>query len=221
MMLFVANNSKLSKNKCNQNKMKKLKVAVTGNIGSGKSSFCKYLEEMNYSVIKADEIAKDLLANDENVKREIIKHFGYEAYQGKEINKKFLADKIFSNQTNLNKINSIIHPPVIKKVIDLMNDKLQTSDVVFHEAALIYEADIEHLFDIVVLIAADSKIRMERKKLHDNFSEEEFLKRELNQIPEEEKKKRADFVFTNDGTLEELKTKAELFIKILRGLAKQ
>lgn len=198
--------------------MKKLKIAVTGNIGSGKSSFCKYLEEMGYSVIKADEIAKDLLANDEKVKREIIKHFGNEAYQEKEINKKFLADKIFSNPKNLNKINSIIHPLVIKKVSYMMDEKLQMSDLVFHEAALIYEADIEALFDIVVLISSDYKTRMERKKLYDNFSEAEFMKRESNQIPEEEKKKRADFVFTNNGTLDELKIKAEMFIKILKGL---
>ena len=198
--------------------MKKLKIAVTGNIGSGKSSFCKYLEEMNYAVIKADEISKDLIANDEKVKKEIIKHFGNSAYNGNEINKKYLADKVFSDQSNLNKVNSIIHPLVIEKVALLMNKQLQTSALVFHEAALIYEADIEDLFDIVVLISADSKVRMERKKIHDNFSEEEFIKRESNQIPEEEKKKRADFVFTNDGTLNELKAKAMLLIKVLNGI---
>ena len=59
---------------------------------------------------------------------------------------------------------------------------------------------------------------MERKRKYDNFSEEEFTKRESNQIPEEEKKKRADFVFTNNGTLQELKIKAEMLIKILNGL---
>jgi dephospho-CoA kinase len=198
--------------------MKKLKIAVTGNIGSGKSSFCKYIEEMGYSVIKADEIAKDLIANDEKVKKEIIKHFGESSYDGKSINKKYIADKVFSDQSNLNKMNSIVHPPVIEKVNAIMNEKLRSSELVFHEAALIYEADIENLFDIVVLISSDSKVRMERKRKHDNFSEEEFTKRESNQIPEEEKKKRADFVFTNNGTLQELKTKAEMLIKILNGL---
>jgi dephospho-CoA kinase len=201
--------------------MKKLKVAVTGNIGSGKSSFCKLLEEMNYSVIKADEIAKDLLVNNEKVKQQIIKYFGNSSYNGKEVNRKYLADKIFSNQSNLNKINSIVHPLAIETVITQMSKQLQSSDLVFHEAALIYEADIEDLFDIVVLISADLKIRMERKRMHDNLSEEEFIMRESNQIPEDEKKKRADFVFANNGALEELKTKAEMLIKILKGLIKQ
>lgn len=201
--------------------MKKLKVAVTGNIGSGKSSFCKLLEEMNYSVIKADEIAKDLLVNNEKVKQEIIKHFGKSAYNGQEVNRKYLADKVFSNQSNLNKINSIVHPLAIETVITQMSKQLQSSDLIFHEAALIYEADIEDLFDIVVLISGDLKIRMERKRMHDNLSEAEFMMRESNQIPEDEKKKRADFVFANNGTLEELKTKAEMLIKILKGLIQQ
>jgi dephospho-CoA kinase len=135
--------------------------------------------------------------------------------------KKFLADQVFSNQLNLNRINSIIHPRVISKVNSLMIKQLQTSDLVFHEAALIYEADFEDLFDIVVLISADYKVRMGRKKIHNNFSEEQFEMRDSNQIPEEEKKKRADFVFSNNGTLHELKTKAELLIRILNRLIQQ
>jgi len=201
--------------------MKKLKIAVTGNIGSGKSSFCKFLEEFGYPVIKADDIAKDLLANDKKVKREIIKHFGIPAYKGDELNKKFLADQVFSNQLKLNRINSIIHPRVIRKVNSLMDKQLKTSGLIFHEAALIYEADIEDLFDIVILISANYKVRMERKKIHDNFSEEQFAMRDSNQIPEEEKKKCADFVFSNNNTLHNLKTKAELLIKILNGLIQQ
>jgi len=198
--------------------MKKLKIAVTGNIGSGKSSFCRFLEEMGYTVIKADEIAKSLMNNDPKIKTEIIKHFGKSAYDTNGLNKKYLAEKVFSNPINLEKINSIVHPVVIKKVGSLMDKCLQTSNIVFHEAALIYESDIENKFDFVVLISADYKVRMERKKLHDNFSEDEFVRRESSQISEDEKKKRADFVFTNNGTVQELKLKAELLNKILTGL---
>lgn len=198
--------------------MKKLKVAVTGNIGSGKSNFCRFLEEMGYTVIKADEVAKSLMNNDPKIKAEIIKHFGKSAFDTNGLNKKYVAEKVFSDPCNLEKINSIVHPVVIKKVGSLMDKYLQTSNIVFHEAALIYEADIENNFDFVVLISADYKIRMERKKMHNNFSEDEFVKRESNQIPEEEKKKRADFIFTNNGTVQELKSKAELLNKILTGI---
>lgn len=198
--------------------MKKNKVAVTGNIGSGKSSFCKFLEEMNYAVIKADEIAKDLMANDPQIKSKLIKHFGTESFTQVGINRAYLSEKVFSDKLNLAKINSIVHPAVIKKVKRLMDDSLKNSSIVFHEAALIYEAEMENLFEYVVLISSDQEIRMERKRKYDGMLEEEFLRRELNQIPEDEKKKCADFIFSNNGSLNELKVKAELLIKILSGM---
>lgn len=198
--------------------MKKFKVAVTGNIGSGKSSFCKFLEEMNYTVTKADEIAKDLMANDPKIKSELIKHFGARSFTQDGLDKTYLSDKVFSDKSNLEKINALVHPAVIKKVKRLMNDQLKNSNIVFHEAALIYEAKMESLFQYVVLVSCDQKIRMERKRQFAGISEEEFLRRESNQIPEDEKKKCADFIFTNNGSLNELKAKAELLIKILNGM---
>lgn len=198
--------------------MKKLKVAVTGNIGSGKSSFCKLLEEIKYTVIKADEIAKELMANDPNIKSQIIKQFGSSAYTKEELNKSYLAEKIFSNEDNLLRMNLIVHPAVVKKVEQLMKESLIKADIAFHEAALIYEADIEEMFDVVVLITADYKVRLKRKQQSDNYSEEEFAKRNSNQIPDDEKIKRADFVFENNGTLDELKTKAQLLITVLKGM---
>lgn len=198
--------------------MKKLKVAVTGNIGSGKSSFCKLLEEMNYTVIKADEMAKDLMANDPNIKSQIIKQFGSSAYTKEGLNKSYLAEKIFSNEDNLLRMNLIVHPAVVKKVEQLMKESLKKADIAFHEAALIYEADIEEMFDVVVLTTADYKVRLKRKQQSDNYSEEEFAKRNSNQIPDDEKIKRADFVFENNGTLDELKTKAQLLITVLKGM---
>ncbi len=198
--------------------MKKIKVAVTGNIGSGKSTFCKFLEEMNYVVIKADEIAKDLLANDDEIKKRIIKHFGKDAFTKNGINKNYLASKIFDNQNNLDKINSIVHPTVIKKVELQMNRQLLKSNIVFHEAALIYEAGIEELFDYVVLISADFNVRKTRTLRQQKFSDEDFNRRELNQILDEEKKKQADFVFLNDGSFEDLRTKAKMLVKILEAM---
>ncbi len=198
--------------------MKKLKVAVTGNIGSGKSSFCKFLEEMNYTVIKADEIAKNLMANDPNIKSQIIKQFGSSAYTKEGLNKSYLAEKIFSNEDNLLRMNLIVHTAVVKKVEQLMKESLKKADIAFHEAALIYEAEIEEMFDVVVLITADYKVRLKRKQQSDNYSEEEFAKRNSNQIPDDEKIKRADFVFENNGTLDELKTKAQLLITVLKGM---
>ena len=197
---------------------KKIKVGLTGSIGSGKSAFGNILEEKGYPVIKVDELSKQILVSDKKIKDLIIKEFGNQAYNGNEVNKKYLADKIFSEPSNVAKINSIVHPVVIKEVADKIEELLKTNDIVFAEAALIYEADMEELFDYVVLVTADDKTRMRRKIERDGYTEEQFIKRDENQISDEGKKKRADFIFENNGSLKELKNKTDLLISILKGI---
>jgi len=200
-------------------KMKKLKIGVTGGIGSGKSEFCKFLIKKGFPVINVDNLAKELLVSDANIKSDIIKQFGEASYnESGEINKKYISGKVFSTSQNVQKINSIVHPKVKEKVQNIISDKLIDSDIVIVEAALIYEASMDEMFDYVVLITADEKIRMERMMKYSGYSIDEFTKRNENQISDEEKIKRADFIFINNGTPDELNKKANLFINIIHGL---
>ena len=199
-------------------KMKKIKAAITGGIGSGKSTFSNFISAKGYPVINVDDVSKEILVSDKEIKLKVQKEFGKESYKDGEINKKFLAEKIFSNSQNVVKINSIVHPKVIEKVNILLSEKLKSFNIVFAEAALIYEAEMEKYFDYVILITADEKLRLKRKVELDNFSEEQFLKRNENQIPDIEKKKRADFIFENNGNLDDLKKKADLLTIILKGV---
>ncbi|MCL5029203.1 MAG: dephospho-CoA kinase [Bacteroidetes bacterium] len=196
----------------------KIKIAVTGSIGSGKSAFCSYLNEIGIPIINVDNESKKLLETDKEIKENIIKSFGKESFVNGKPNKLFIAEKVFSNPQNVQKINSIVHPKVIKKVNILAEEILQNNDIVAAEAALIFEANMENLFDYVVLVTATEKIRMNRKTQSDNLSREQFLKRNDNQIPDIEKMKRADFVFENNDGIDDLKNKALLLINILKGL---
>ncbi len=205
---------------------KKLKVGITGNIGSGKSLFSEYIRESGFQVLNADEISKDILANDSEVREKIIKKFGKEAYlnnlsdrQAGKINKKYLAEKIFTTPENVFFVNSLLHPKVINELGQRMTYQLKKSDFVFVEAALIYESGMEEMFDYVVLVISDLNVRKERKVSIDNLKAEDFMNRENHQIKEIEKKKKADFIFENNGTKEELKTKAGLLLNILGGLS--
>jgi len=197
----------------------KIKVAITGNIGSGKSLFSNYIEDEGFVVLKADEIGKEILADDEKVKQKIIKLFGAGSYINGKPDTKYLAQNVFSNLGKVQKINSVIHPAVISIINKKMNEELRLKHLVFVEAALIYEADMEEMFDFVVLISADEKLRMERKKSSINLSEEEFIKRDNNQIPDSEKRKRADFIFENNSNAAELKAKANLLLMMLQSSA--
>ena len=197
-------------------KTKKIKVAITGNIGSGKSTFTKFISELGHPVISADDISKDILAGDSEVKSEVINNFGKQSFQGDKINKKFLADVIFSDPKKLKKINSILHPRVRKRIDSLSKEYFEKNNIVFVEAALIFESKIEKLYDYVVLITASKDIRMERVTVAKKLSEADFDMRDSNQINEESKKKKADFIFSNNGSIDELKQKAFLLVKILK-----
>lgn len=188
----------------------KFKVAVTGSIGSGKSEFCKIAEKFGFIVLRSDNISKDLLVSNQSVKKSVIKAFGNQSYKDDKPDFKFLAEIVFNDIIKLRQLESILHPIVIKKIQKISDEILLKHNIVFIESALVYEADIEKFFDYVVLITAPREIRLKRK-LQSGLSEQDFIKREENQIPDEEKKKRADFIFVNDKSIEDL----EKFLKIV------
>lgn len=196
----------------------KIKIAVTGNIGSGKSTFIKYLSEKGFPVIHADDISKDILTNDPAARKKIIEEFGAEVYEGNKVNKSYLSNQIFLNPDKLEKINSILHPLVREKINSLAMDFFKTNDFVFVETALVYESRIEKMFDFIVLIIADKEIRLNRIVSSNNLTKEEFINRNENQIDDKRKIKKADFIFTNNGTIDELKIKADLLITLLNSL---
>lgn len=192
---------------------RKLKIAITGSIGSGKSLFAGFIQEKGYTVINADNISKEILASDSEVKKKVKETFGESSFTGNEINLKYLAEKVFSSPENVLRINSILHPLVVEKINKMMDNELLNNEKVFVEAALIYEANMENMFDLVVLITANQEVRYKRKS--EGLDYNDFLKRNSNQIPDEEKRKAADFIFENNGSTEELKRKAELLLALL------
>ena len=197
-------------------KSKKLLIAITGGIGSGKSTFANFLTEQGYPLLWADDISKEILTNDPTVRDEIIAEFGAESYLGKKINKKFLAEKIFSDSNKLKKINSILHPRVRERIDSISKEYFKTKDIVFVEAALIFESKIEKMYDFVVIIIADKKIRMKRATKDKKITEKDFHQRNENQLDDEVKKQKADFIFLNNGSIAELKQKAILLSTLLK-----
>ena len=191
-----------------------MKIAITGNIGSGKSTFTKFAEDAKYPVIRADEISKEILSTNKEVRELIIKEFGKQSFKDGKPEVRYLATEVFSDPAKLAIIESILHPRVIESIEKSAAELIKNNKVVFIEAALIYEADMEDMFDYVVLITAQRDLRLARK-ISSGITEDDFCKRESNQIPEEEKRKRADFIFSNDGSVDELKIKFNLLLLTL------
>ena len=108
--------------------MKNIKVAITGGIGSGKSTFANYLSSKGYAVINADDISKDILSFDEKIKKKISMEFGSRSYKDGKLNNNYIASQVFSNPFNLHKLNSILHPNVLQKIDTLIKTKYKNEN---------------------------------------------------------------------------------------------
>ncbi len=194
---------------------KKLKVGITGGIGSGKTLISQYVESKGYPVIYADEVAKRLMVESEDLKNRIVEAFGEEAYHDGELNKTFLKEQIFSNAENLRKINAIVHPAAVQEIKNLMYQRLETNQIVFVESALIYEAKIQHIFDYVILVIASEDVRIRRILERDHVTVGEIRSQIDSQWQDSAKQDKADFIIKNEGAEEELYEKVDFILTLL------
>ena len=185
-----------------------LRVALTGGIGTGKSTASKILNELGAFIFDADKEAKNILKNNGTVQSELIAEFGTDIMSGDEkIDNNKLARIAFQDQDHQLRLNSIIHPYVFQEIDKNFDDVLEKSayDFFVVDAALIYESGADTHMDYVIVITALLKVRMERALQRETLTRDEILKRMDLQWPEEEKIALADFVIHNDSTEEEFR----------------
>jgi dephospho-CoA kinase len=199
-----------------------LTVGITGGIGAGKTTVCKIFEELGAKVIYADELAKEIMENDESLKKKIKKIFGEKSYIGGKLNRKFIADIIFSSDEKRKLLESIVHPAVIKRIL---SDLKKIADegkynFVIVEAALIFESGFDKELDYVLVVDADDEIKIKRIMERDKCSKEEVLKRMRAQLDSKIKKELADMVIINDGDIDELRKKVSFFYSLFEKISK-
>lgn len=171
-------------------------LGLTGGIGSGKSTVAKLFEIIGCAVFYSDIVAKEVYF-DPSVKTQIIELLGKEAYLSEnEIDKKFISSKIFSDTILLHKLNSIIHPAVIKRFEAFKQEN--ENQVIIKETALLFEAKLEGQVDKIILVTAKDDLRIKRVMERDGLTKEEVTSKMKAQISQEEKILRSDFVINNN-----------------------
>ena len=176
-------------------------VAVTGGIGAGKSETLRALARHGAAVISSDEIVHELLRDDEEVKSAVVERLGDQVLgEDGEIDRGKVGKVVFSDPQSLAWLEGLLHPLVVKRYLAWREELARVPDppaVCVTEVPLLYEVGGETRFDKVVVVTAPTDVRISRRigPLQD---------REQRLMPDEEKMQRADFVYVNDGTLDEL-----------------
>ncbi|MCJ8288227.1 MAG: dephospho-CoA kinase [Crocinitomicaceae bacterium] len=173
-------------------------IGLTGGIGSGKSTVAKVLESMGYPVFYSDQVAKELIASDQGLQSEITSHFGESAFENGELNRAYLAERIFSNPADKTILNQLIHPRVRASFAAF--DQSSDSKLVFNEAAIIFETGAYSNFDKTILVTAPVEMRIDRVMKRDNCSREDVQNRMDNQWSDDRKVPLSDFVIKNGDT---------------------
>jgi dephospho-CoA kinase len=183
-----------------------IRLGVTGGIGSGKSLVCSLFASLGVPVLSADDIAKDIMRNDDGVRRELLRLLGDAAFNPDgSLDRRYIASRIFSDRSLQRKLNAAVHPRV-ENELDRRLAELEAGGAraAIVEAALIYEAGYDRSLDAVIVVDADKRERLRRIVVRDKASPSDVLKRMNAQWPAARKLAKADYVVRNDGSMEDL-----------------
>ena len=190
-----------------------VQLAVTGNMGCGKTTVCEMLISHGIPVYFSDNRAKELMSQDQSLFQHIQKRFGKESYRSGFLNRKLLAEQVFENPKALNDLNNLVHPVVHLDYTEWLSQQAQ--DVVAYESAIILEHGNERKFDVVILVSCPERLRIERIKQRDGLTQDEIQSRMRFQWPDQKKRKHADYVIENIN-LSETEQQVKAVLSLIR-----
>ena len=190
-------------------------IGITGGIGAGKSTVSSEFEKYGAKIVDADKIAKGVSAMNGAAYDEIISAFGEMILEDNgEINRKKLADIVFSDNEKLKQLNMITHKHIFMQMEkEIANSQ---SDIVILDVPLLFSSDFEIDCDIKIVVTADMTKRINRVIKRDNTDEESVRKRIAAQLDDETMIKLADAVIVNDN-IDEMKKQIEEIVNSIRG----
>jgi dephospho-CoA kinase len=177
-----------------------LKIGITGNIGSGKTTISKLFELLGVPVFYSDDHAKQVMTNDTELIAGIKQHFGTEAYFADgTLNRKYISGIVFNNVQELQRLNSLVHPAVFR-AFDAWALPHSHLPYIIKEAAILFESGSHKNCDYTLLISAPTPMRIARVMQRDGITQAEAQARNAKQMPQEEKERLSSFVIHNDNS---------------------
>ena len=184
-------------------------IGLTGGIGSGKSTVSRFLADLGAVIIDADKIGHEVYRPDTGTWRKLVKTFGSGILAtDNTIDRKKLGAIVFGDETELKRLNAIIHPQITEIIKKRIADyRRQGVSVVVVDAPVLFEANAKNLVEEVWVVVSDEANVIKRAIARTSLPEEQIRSRIRSQLSNEERIKRAQVVIHNDGTAEDLQKK--------------
>jgi dephospho-CoA kinase len=172
-----------------------LKLGVTGGIGSGKTSVCRIFNVLGIPVFSTDQVARGIMDNDMSVREKINMVAGKDLYPDGILDRKGLASLIFNDNSKLAEVNSLVHPLVFRNFNEW--SARQDSPYVIMEAAILFESGADKYVDRIATVVAPAEEKIQRVISRSSLTREQVLERMRNQLDDEERIKRSDYIIKN------------------------
>ena len=182
-------------------------IALTGGIGAGKSTVAQFFSELGATVVDADHLARVAIERGSEGFDEVVARFGQSILSNGDINRKALAEIVFSDPDSKRDLEAIIHPRVQKLFAQAVIDNEPTGNLIY-EIPLLVETDAAEKFDFIVTVEADEELRIERLLARGMFISD-IKARLANQAPSQARIDIADAVIVNDGDEDHLLRQVE------------
>lgn len=189
------------------------KIGITGGIGSGKSTVCRMFAELGVPVYDSDSEAKRLMRENAPLREAICREFGAESYTDGELNRSYIASRIFGDDDARRRLNALVHPAVMSDFAAWA--ERQTSDYVILESAILFESSLESNVDRTIAVMAPEGLRVARAMARDGAAEQAVRSRMACQLSDDEMCRRADMSMINID-LDELRDEVAQCDKKLR-----
>lgn len=174
-------------------------IGLTGSIACGKSGVSAYLRSLGYPVVDADAISRALTAPGGPALPALREAFGDGVFHGGVLDRRALGALVFADPAQRKRLDALLHPLIIASVARELAALEATADLVFGDIPLLYECGMEALFDRIWVVSAPQEQQIARLCARDKLPREEALRRIAAQMPQEEKRRRADAVISTDG----------------------
>ena len=192
-------------------------IAITGGIGSGKSTLCSKLKEKGFKIHSSDEQVAKIYKNPEKKFVTYLRTIGLsKSISKKNIDKKIISKIIFENKQIRKKLELYIFKIVRKKRSDFIKqEKQKKTRLIFIDIPLLFENNLEKQFNKVISIIASKRVRLKRLKKTRKMTENQFKNITRSQTSDVIRKKKSDYFIYNNSTLKDYKSKINKLISKL------